>query len=266
MSSILVAINNLTEVNQLAYANHCQMWYRLGRNLPEHEFGLCNPRRMSIDRMRNFAARAAIDMGFDYLLFLDDDVLVPVDGVKRLIEANKDIIAGITLIRGYPYHPMVFNFLQRLMDGQDFRTHYVDNCKELADPETGLYQCDAVGFSFCLIKVALLRKLAKYVPYFITGENHTEDVYFCNLARLKAPGTEVWVDTQIETAHILGSDIIMPMNKKERMAFDEVTNPGLVEEVFKSERRQPILDPKILRKADYAQVLKADIFGQREKE
>ena len=112
MPKILIGINNLTSVSQLAYANHCQFWFRLGRNLgADYQFGLCNPRRMSIDRMRNFAGKAAIELNFDYLLFIDDDVLLPFNAVQRLIEADKDIIAGVTYIRGYPYHPMIFNFI-----------------------------------------------------------------------------------------------------------------------------------------------------------
>lgn len=259
MSKILVAINNLTEVNQFAYANHCQMWYRLGRNMDEHDFGLCNPRRMSIDRMRNFAARAALDYGFDYLLFIDDDVLVPIDGVKRLLEADKDIIAGVTFIRGYPYHPMIFNFYKKLVSGDGLDTHYMDDYLTLAHPETGLLQCDAIGFSFCLIKVSLLRKLNP--PFFITGENHTEDVYFCNKARVEVPGAEVWVDTKIETAHILGADLIMPTNKAVRMVYDETLNPGIKDQVIREERKADIIDPKSLRKADYEKVLLEDIFA-----
>lgn len=259
---IMIAVNNLVEVNQLAYANHCQFWYRLGRTMPEHDFIFCNPRRMSIDRMRNFAAKSCLDYDIDYLLFLDDDVLVPPEGLKRLLAANKDVIAGVTLIRGYPYHPMIFNFLGRLISDDGTKIHYVDDYKERADPETGLLECDAVGFSFCLIKVSLLRKCSP--PYFITGENHTEDVFFCNKARVEVPGTSIWVDTKIETAHILGADIIMPENLNFRKAFDEMANPGLPEMVKREEGKAPIVDPKTLRKADYAKVLFEDIFGRKE--
>src|SRR5262245_19708245 len=111
MAKILVGINNLTQVSQLAYANHCQFWYRLGKTLPQHEFGLCNPRRLSIDRMRNFAAKAVLELNFDYLCFIDDDVLLPWGAIEKLLEADKDIIAGVTLIRGFPYHPMIFDFM-----------------------------------------------------------------------------------------------------------------------------------------------------------
>ena len=98
MSNILIGINTLTTVEQMAYSNHIQMFFRLGRNT-QHNFILCNPRRMSIDRMRNTCGRmVAENLDIDYLLFIDDDVLVPFDCVDKLIAADADIAAGWTFI------------------------------------------------------------------------------------------------------------------------------------------------------------------------
>ena len=49
----------------------------------------------------------------------------------------------------------------------------------IRDPEEplGVYDCSAVGFSFCLIKMDVLLKCPK--PFFITGPKNTEDIYFC---------------------------------------------------------------------------------------
>lgn len=259
---VLIAINNLTSVSQLAYANHCQFWYRLGKQFgSEVDFGLCNPRRMSIDRMRNFAARAALDLQFDYLLFIDDDVLLPFNTVERLLKADKDVVAGVTLIRGYPYHPMIFNFLGPILSA-DGKTHFVDNYETLADPETGLLECDAVGFSCCLIKSKVLRELEP--PYFITIDGKcTEDVYFCNKAKLERPGTSVYVDIKVLTAHILGDDIIEPENLRARLDFDEAAQPGLRESTRLSESRMKLIDPKVIRTVDYPEYIKAEIWGKK---
>lgn len=258
MSKILVAINNLTSVDQVAYANHCQFWFRLGRET-DHTYGLCNPRRLSIDRMRNFAGKMAIEMGFDYLLFIDDDVLIPLDTVKMLVAADKDVIAGVTLIRGYPYHPMIFNFYGQIID-KDHRGHFIDNYKERAHPETGLLECDAVGFSCCLIKTSVLKKLRP--PYFITGEHQTEDVYFCMRAKAEIPGTSIWVQTKLVTAHILGSEIIEPDNLTARLAFDEAQDPGLKARYEAAENRQPIVDPKKIGEVPYDQIIIQKVWGR----
>lgn len=221
MSKILVGINNLTSVYQPIYANHMQLWYRLGRNLPEHEFGLCNPNRMSIDRMRNFAAAAAMECDFDWLVFIDDDVLVPFDCISKLlkrVESGFNVVSGVTLIRGYPFHPMIFDF-------SDKENHYVDDYKDKADA-TGMLTCDAVGFSLCMIRVELLKKMVP--PFFITGTNFTEDVYFCQRAKTQVPDVKIGADVTIETAHLLGPEFINPENKEFRLIYEETLNPGLV--------------------------------------
>jgi hypothetical protein len=227
----LVAINNLTAIDQLAYANHIQFFFRLGvfkgkENVlnPEVpvEFALCNPRRMSIDRMRNEAAKIALDGDFDYLFFIDDDVLLPFDAFHRLRNHDKDIIAGVTHIRGYPYHPMIFNFSDEAYKSNSYVTDYAERADEL-----GLLKCDAVGFSCCLINTRLLKRVSP--PYFITSTHQTEDVFFCKRVRDFNSEQEIWVDVNVKTGHLLGNDIIAPENVKEWKEFDEKRYPHLLD-------------------------------------
>ncbi len=224
----LIGINNLTQIDQLAYANHIQFFYRLGKELPNDQFLLCNPRRMSIDRMRNEAAKIAMELDCDYLMFIDDDVLIPFHAFQMLQHHDKDICAGVTHIRGYPFHPMIFDF-------KDKKNSYVVDYAEKADKETKLLEVDAVGFSCCLIKVALLKRML--TPFFVTGLQQTEDVYFCQRAKEQFPETSIFVDVSVETGHILGSDIIDPKSVEFWKTFEESRIPALKEEVEKDEKR-----------------------------
>lgn len=213
----LIGINNLTAVDQLAYANHIQFFYRLGRNLRDtHDFILCNPRRMSIDRMRNECAKIALEHEIDYILFLDDDVLVPFDGFFRLASHNKDVIAGVTHVRGYPFPPMIFDFKQP--------GYYVLDYKQRAGDD-GLLKCDAVGFSFCLIRTNILKDIPP--PYFVTSLNQTEDIFFCIRAKEHIKGLEIWVDTTVETGHLLGNDIVSPSDVEHWRQFEELRCPEI---------------------------------------
>ena len=65
-------------------------------------------------------------------MFIDDDVLLDhtVDTTKLLVEADKDIVAGVTLIRGYPYHPMIFNFYGQIIDA-NHKGHFIDDYKDI---------------------------------------------------------------------------------------------------------------------------------------
>lgn len=221
MKRILIGINNLTQVGQPEYGNHIQLFYRLGRNMTEYDFILCNPRRMSIDRMRNFAAAAAMEAGCEFLVFIDDDVLVPFDAIQRLVAWAKegfDVVAGVTHIRSYPFHPMIFDFSNK-------ENHYVDDYATKAG-SSGLLACDAVGFSLCLIRVELLKKMVP--PFFVTGNTFTEDVFFCQRAKNQFPDVKIGVDTLIHTAHELSPSFITPANVEQYRLFEETLDPSLV--------------------------------------
>lgn len=217
---IVIAVNTLTQVAQPSYVNHCQLWYRLGKTHPDWEFVFFAPQRMSIDRMRNDAANIALEWEADYLIFLDDDVLVPVDGVEKLISTNFPVCSGVTLIRGYPYYPMLFDF-------SDPKCHYLVDWKDKESNDCGGTNVDAVGFSFCAIQVNFLKQVSK--PYFMTAPTHTEDVYFCMKATKELGAGNIGFRKDVVTSHILGLDTIEPGSRDARIAFDEAVNPDLKE-------------------------------------
>ena len=215
---IVIGINSLIATRHQAYSNHIQYFFRLGRNYPNIDFILFNPDRMSIDRMRNTAADLALESEADYLLFIDDDVLVPFDSLKRLIAVDADICAADVCIRGYPFDHMLFQYNE---------DRGLVSMPELPEGK-GVINCGAVGFSYCLIKVSLLRKMHK--PYFITGATNTEDIYFCLKAVKEYPNTTIKADCNIECHHLLWDECISSYNKKEYKKYYEAMNPSLLKQ------------------------------------
>lgn len=220
---ILVGVNTLSVLDQAVYANHCQFWFRLGRSYADVDFAFYTPRRASIDRMRNEAGKFAIQHEFDYLLFIDDDVMIPFDGLAKLMKTDADIAAGWTIIRGYPFDNMFFKYLDETNQTMKRWNDWTE--KDLVD---GLLPCDAVGFSFCLIKVDLLRKVPP--PFFVTGPFNTEDIYFCIKARIQDPTVRIVVDPTVETQHLFGSEFIAPSNKVAYTKYLKEAYPGLCED------------------------------------
>ena len=208
---ILVAINSLTSAQHPAYSNHLQMMYRFGRSYPEIDFGLFNPSRMSIDRMKNAAAETAMDMEASHLLIIDDDVLLPLpfDFLTKLLACKAEITAADVLIRGWPFEHMFFRFTDKHRIG-------LKPVKRLPQP-LGPMNVDAVGFSCCLIETALLKKLPK--PFFVTGLQNTEDIYFCVLAKDRCPEIKIMVDTSIRCGHIFGAEIVDSDNIKNYRSY-----------------------------------------------
>jgi len=214
---ILVGINTLTEVNQIAYMNHMILFYRLGRNYRNIEFAICAPRRMSIDNMRNFCARAAIEGDFDYLWFIDDDVCIAPDALRILMQLDSDVAAGITLVRGYPFEPMLFSF------AKGRKSPHVREYEKLVQKDGSIRKLDAVGCSCCLIRVSVLEKMEE--PWFHTGPGYTEDVFFCQRAKSYKKNLTIAASNLVQTEHILGSETISPSSRRAKMRFHETMNP-----------------------------------------
>lgn len=225
-----ILVNTLTSINSFAYSNHIGFFNETKAQFPNDEFRLITPQRMSIDFARNLAAKVALAEDFDYLMFLDDDVLVPRNTFKNLIKCDADIASGLVIIRGYPFDVMGFKFTNKSTLEEPRLENYNDLPRILKDKEVKIgdkielednepdinfnslplkeiIDVAAVGFSCALIKVDLLKQFED--PYFVTGINVTEDIYFCMKAyqRLKGEVT-IRMNTSIRCGHILTPEVI----------------------------------------------------------
>lgn len=169
--------------------------------------------------MRNATAKVANEANADYVLFLDDDVLVnPHIGLQQLLDCKADCAAGRVVIRGYPFDYMVFKYTKDKLG--------LVPQKDL--PAKGIHSYDAVGFSFCLIKADIFKKLKE--PWFITGVNNTEDIYFCVKARQMFPDYAIKVNCDCDCGHILWPEIMDRSNRGAYRAYFEKMNPSVLTE------------------------------------
>jgi hypothetical protein len=213
--TIVVGTNSLTNSQYPAYTNHCQFWFRLGRSFP-HTFVFMNPSRMPIDRMRNATIKVALECNADYVLFMDDDVLVDSHlALGQLLQCESDIAAGKVVIRGYPFDYMVFQ------ENEEKTGLHAE--KQL--PKSGIIDCYAVGFSFALIKTELFRKMSE--PWCVTGPTNTEDIYFCIKAHKLFPELTVKINCACDCGHILWPEIMNSENREAYADYYVKLNPEL---------------------------------------
>jgi hypothetical protein len=209
---VMIGINSLTESQYPSFNSALHLFYRLGKDNPKLEIALHNPSRTGIDRMRNETIRMAVESQFDYVLFLDDDVVPPTNLLNGLLECKADIAAADVIIRGYPFNHMCFRYTDKK------RTH-LKAIASYKPAEGAIIDVDAVGFSACLLKTSLLAKLNR--PYVLTGLNHTEDVYLCLKAREADPCCSIRVNTTLICGHILWPEVISSLNKVEYKRYME---------------------------------------------
>lgn len=209
----IIAICNLTSVQNKPYATHLQFAFRLARDNPDFQFLLYTPYRMSIANFRNSAATAALNAEAEYLMFLDDDaVLIDTSSLfKDLLNKidkheNRHIVMPVVYVRGYPFEPMFFKWVtneEELIEGKGltFYSDFKEDLKNGKANEDKLLEVAAIGCHTCLIKTEVFKAIE--APYFLTGLYNTEDVYFCMKLRDYIENIGIFVATDICSSHLL---------------------------------------------------------------
>ncbi len=231
---VMTLVNTLTSVSSFVYANHVEYFVYTAKQRPDIEFIFYTPHRSTIDNARNMAAKLAMQYECEYLMFIDDDVLIPRDALLKLLDAKKDICSGLVIIRGYPFNCMLFKWLDETTK-RDL-TYYNDLPKGEDGNLELLVPCAAVGFSCCLIRTEILFDLPE--PYFVTGRTNTEDVYFCMKIRDLTPVPSIFCRTDVRCGHLLNPE---PIEYETIEKFKEFYKPT-VEENKKFKRDQEYID------------------------
>lgn len=219
---ILLCINTLTTIDAQVYSNHFAWAYHLGRESISKgiEIIFYTPWRTSIDRARNNAAKVALEHECDYLMFVDDDMLIQLDTLEKLLAADKDIVMAHTYIRGYPFKPMCF---KNTGEPGDIILKHFDDFANYKD-ENGLVECTAIGFACVLIKMHLIQKMEP--PYFVTTPNSTEDVYFCLRCKMEIDSnTSIFMDTRVPTGHAMDKEFVHERTVENLRKYYELFTP-----------------------------------------
>ena len=215
----------LHNVHPVAYGSQMSSIYRIGKYLPDWELIFHSPVRRPIDSARNEAAQYALELECDYLFFFDDDMLPHPDVVRRLLERMNDdthIVMARCYIRGWPFHPMIFNYKDLEAITKEKITvlgHYTEEEYKPNVREDGLVKVDAVGCASTMIDVELFKLMDK--PWFLTGAQHTEDVYFCMKAKDHVEEVGIFMDDNVECGHLMERPILNERSRKILLELDE---------------------------------------------
>jgi len=96
----------------------------------------------------------------DFVLFMDDDMVPPVDALIKMLAHDKDIVAGACTVRKDPPHP---NFRVWVPELFSFRTAFDwPGCRNTEPPPDGLIEVGGVGAAFLLVRTTVLDKIGEY--------------------------------------------------------------------------------------------------------
>lgn len=143
---------------------------------------------------RNKFCQQAIEGEFDYIFWLDSDMVFPSYVLQQFMQADKDIVAGLYFRRNYPFTPVAFSELRR--------ENGVLKMKDLEEWPSDLFEVDGVGFGCVLMKTDCLFDIAGKEGgiWFTPTQDAGEDAAFC--LRAKEYGYEIWVDPTVKLGHV----------------------------------------------------------------
>lgn len=172
---------------------------------------------------RNKLAARAVEGKYDYILWLDSDMVLPPDVGKRLVQQamlGRDYVSGLYFKRGLPTHPIIYQDIvwERGEDG--IIKHGAEPFMEY--PKDQVFQIAGSGLGCCLMKVDIIKQVVSSFmqPPFDPLPALGEDFSFC--WRLNKLGIKMWCDSRVKCGHvgemIFDEDVFIgqqAMNKEE---------------------------------------------------
>lgn len=167
------------------------------------QFAFNHSKATWVAHARNLIVEGAIDMGAEWLLFLDSDMTFPRETLQRLMSWNKDIVCA-SYVKKKPPYLTVGTLADRVGDGKS---------KTVEVEANGLYEMKEIGLGVCLVKMEVFKALPK--PWFhyeyrpdsnvMTGE----DILWCH--KVRKLGYKIWIDAAL-SMHVghIGNHIFRP--------------------------------------------------------
>lgn len=137
----------------------------------------------------------ALRDGYDYVLWLDSDMVFEPSLLKQLIEDDKDMVCGLYFTRKFPILPTIFKTCKIGIDGNEAE-QYIDY------PKDEIFEIEACGFGGVLVKTKVLEDVVKrYRTAFTPVLGGGEDIAFC--VRARDCGYKIYCDSRVKMGHIM---------------------------------------------------------------
>lgn len=153
--------------------------------------------RLLVAYSREKFAELAVDYGFDYVFYIDDDHIWEKDIFERLQKhiGKYDIIAPLCTQRAEPYNPVMYKVIRKKEDGIEVLDNETIHDFKIGD----MVEPDSVGFGACIVDVKLFQKIPK--PWFFSMSAVGEDILFSMKATQEAKA-KIVVDTNVQVGHL----------------------------------------------------------------
>ena len=136
-----IHLGGLQLASHLGLKEYDGMKYEYPDNI-EFKFYMASIGRVLTPLARERLAEFSVEAKMDYMLFIDDDMVLPMNMFEKLFRHNVDIVGALAFMRMPPHSPVIY----RVNEGYDplqrldyYETHVIKNY-----PKDKLVECDAV--------------------------------------------------------------------------------------------------------------------------
>ena len=149
---------------------------------------------------RNSITQQALDVGAEWIWFVDDDHVFQPDTLNHLLARDVDVVSGLYVQKQFPFIPHAYDA------PEDKETGTVTS-QYLRPSESGMQHRLAVGAGCFLAKTKVFKALEP--PYWRLGqlakEQLSEDIELCR--RIREKGFDIWCDYDVPIGHLFVSEL-----------------------------------------------------------
>jgi len=187
-----MGVTGIIGISSPEIARYAEFYSSLSRVARPPGTALAHSLGQVISTNRNMISERALEVGAEWVWYVDDDHLFQPDALMRLLARDVDIVSGLYLQRRIPYTPHRYN--REEATGALWPM-------PLLPGDSGMSEALATGAGCLLVKTAVLRKMEP--PYWRLGQMAPDvwgdDFDFCRRAR--AAGFKIWCDLDVWADH-----------------------------------------------------------------
>ncbi len=152
-------------------------------------------KQQGIDNARNCAVKDFLSSNYEFLFFVDSDIVMNGQTILKLLRKKKKVVSAITRLA-----PDLVNAFYKVKRSHVFRSGYrnyfLGQIVKLPRDSNNLILVDAVATACLLIHRDVFEKLRK--PYFLGSTS--EDLYFCR--KLNKAGIPIYLAFDVRVGHV----------------------------------------------------------------
>lgn len=150
---------------------------------------------------RDEACQIAISGEYDYILFIDSDMIVANDALIKALNRDADIVTGVYFKRKENHEPVLYKSIGKRETDPNGNVIRHSHAEVETDLYRDFFEVEGCGFGFCLIKTDVLKTMhTKHLSWFEPIPGMGEDLSFCE--RCKDFGIKIMCDTSFYLGHM----------------------------------------------------------------